>query len=76
MRPVFGRRTNVRITNDEVGRRCVVRGECDWQVACVIMAKGYTAYLANYCERIRGCRGSGRAVISLAATYSELLITR
>jgi len=35
-------------------------------VQCALIAKRYSPYLANYYERIRGRRGTGRAIIALA----------
>jgi len=35
-------------------------------VQCALIAKRYSPYLANYYERIRSRRGTGRAIIALA----------
>ncbi len=35
-------------------------------VQCALIAKRYSPYLANYYQRIRGRRGTGRAIIALA----------
>ena len=42
-------------------------------VQCALIAKRYSPYLANYYERIRGRRGTGRAIIALARKFLGII---
>jgi transposase len=42
-------------------------------VQCALIAKRYSPYLANYYERIRGRRRTGRAIIALARKLLEII---
>lgn len=42
-------------------------------VQCALIAKRYSPYLANYYERIRSRRGTGRAIIALARKFLGII---
>jgi transposase len=42
-------------------------------VQCALIAKRYSPYLAKYYERIRGRRGTGRAIIALARKFLGII---
>jgi len=42
-------------------------------VQCALIAKRYSPYLANYYERVRSRRGTGRAIIALARKFLGII---
>ncbi len=42
-------------------------------VQCTLVAKRYSSYLNRYYERIKGCRGSGKAIIATARKFLGII---
>ena len=66
----FGIVPRIRISNEsQCPGRITKRGSKLGRTAlvqCALIAKRYSPYLANYYDRIRGRRGTGRAIIAVA----------